>query len=166
MIQIIRTTIDGVELVLVNSEKWERKEGDPDLWMPSGDWSGPRNAAPITEWPEIIRAYEVQSQIEAGFEVWDVSDKRPKYWHKRPAVFRAKGGVETRNGTDPKSLYHIHISRCAPDTPEVAEAIEKAREAHRLAIEASDAFHKAWNAIPRLTVSDTAELPISPREKP
>lgn len=174
MSDAIRTTVRGVELVLCK-KSWANEPG-PDLWMPdSFGWSGPSAPRPIHEWEDIIKKWEVARQVEAGFEVWDISDDRPKYWNKRPAVFRTGGQikglryhqdsvrmVQTRNGSDPDSLYRIEMAKCAPVTPEVEAAIEHARAKHAAAVEARKEWEAAWKAIPRLTVEQWSTLPEKP----
>ena len=173
----VYATVSGVELVLCRVDDWQRKkDGYQDLWMPCGQWDGPTDPAPISDWPDIIAKWEVAKQVDGGFEVWNLTDDRPKYWGKRTAVFRRGGHtlsghysaqqkqIETRNGSDPKSLYAIPKHQCAPVTPEVEAAIEHARELHRIAVEAGQAWKEAWKAIPRLSDEEWSKLPVSPRE--
>jgi hypothetical protein len=170
----VTATVRGVQLVLMKKQ-WPGEPG-PDLWKPSDfNWKGPQEPRPISEWEDVIKKWEIACQIEAGFEVWHIGDDRPKYWGKLPAVFRSGGPVDekgygynrtrmvhARNGSDPGSLYGIEQGKCAPVTPEVEAAIEKARELHAIAVEAGKAWKKAWEAIPRLSVDEWAKLPEKP----
>lgn len=170
MKEAITAKVEGVELVLCASDP---RPGDPELWQSWGGWDGPNTPAPITEWPERIKKWRIAKQMEAGFKIWNLKDDRPKYWEKRPAVFRdgkeertAWGQplkVLTRNGAyDPDSLYGIELVSCAMDTPEVAEAIETARALHAEAVEAMHRFKDAVKAIPRMTKDDWRKLPAKP----
>lgn len=170
MKETITAKVDGVELILLDGEL---AGANRDLWVPRFDWDGPSAPASISEWKERISAWRIAKQIEAGFEVWNLSDDRPKYWEKRPAVFR-EGKEEqafwnqprkvlTRNGAyDPDSLYGIELASCAMDTPEVFEAIEAARKLHAEAVEAGRRFKDAVKAIPRMTKDDWLRLPAKP----
>lgn len=179
MSESVYTTVAGVELVLMDTDDWQRKQdGHKDLWAPAGaDWDGPNDPAPISDWPDIINSWNVAKQIKAGFEVWNLSDDRPRYWEKRPAVFRRGGQVlpghyrsqqkqiETRNGRDADQLYEIPKHKCASVTPEVEAAIKHAQEMHAAAVEAKKAFDAAVKAIPRLSDEEWSTLPVSPRER-
>lgn len=170
MKETITAKVDGVELILLD-EQLAGENGD--LWVPRFAWDGPSAPASISEWKERISAWQIAKQIEAGFEVWNLSNERPKYWEKRPAVFR-EGKEEqtawdqprkvlTRNGAyDPDNLYGIELGFCAMDTPEVAEAIEAARKLHAEAVEALHRFKDAVKAIPRMTKDDWRKLPAKP----
>ena len=168
MKETITAKVDGVELILLDGEL---AGASGDLWVPRFDWDGPSAPASISEWKERISAWRIAKQIEAGFEVWNLSDDRPKYWEKRPAVFRDGSEdreswgrkVLTRNGAyDPDSLYGIELASCAMDTPEVVEAIEAARKLHAEAVEAGRRFKDAVKAIPRMTKDDWRKLPAKP----
>jgi hypothetical protein len=169
----IITTVRGVELSLLPKD-WRGEGGD--LWAPLWGWDGPSQPRPIGEWEKVIKDWEVARQVEAGFEVWNLSDDRPKYWGKRQAVFRTgrpKGDtkyyfdsthmVHTRNGKgDPGSLYAIQRGKCAAVTPEVEAAIEKARALHAEAVEARKRWEDARRAIPVLPEDLWTTLPVKP----
>jgi hypothetical protein len=170
MKEAIKAKVEGVELILLDREI---AGANGDLWVPRFDWDGPSAPASISEWKERISAWRIAKQIEAGFEVWNLSDDRPKYWEKRPAVFREgkedqafwdqPRKVLTRNGAyDPDSLYGIELGSCAMDTPEVVEAIEAARKLHEEAVKAAKRFKDAVKAIPRMTKDDWLTLPPKP----
>jgi hypothetical protein len=170
----VTATVRGVELVLMK-KRWPEEPG-PDLWMPRDfEYKGPSEPRPISEWEDVIKKWEVAAQVEAGFEVWHIGDDRPKYWGKRPAVFRSGGKVDrgrysdnltrmvhTRNGSDPERLFGIEQGKCAPVTPDVEAAIEHARQLHAAAVDATKAWQDAWKAIPRLSEDQWATLPEKP----
>lgn len=167
MKEAITAKVEGVELVLCAIDP---AFGDVELWQSWGGWDGPNDPAPISAWPQRIKDWRIAKQMEACFEIWNIKDDRPKYWEKRPAVFRegsegtsAWGNpkkVLTRNGRfDPDNLYGIEMVSCAMDTPEVAEAIEAARKLHAEAVEAHRRFKDAVKAIPRMTKDEWIKLP-------
>lgn len=169
----ITANVEGVELVLCASDP---QPGDLELWTSWGGWDGPNDPAPISVWPQRIKDWRIAKQVEQGFEIWDVSDERPKYWGKRAAVMREgseKGTVYgkamrvlTRNGKwDPDNLYGIEYHKCAMDTPEAAAAIEEARRLHAEAVEALHRFKDAAKAIPRMTNDDWRKLSPKPGDE-
>lgn len=172
----VTATVMGIELVLWSREAWERRDDPRDLWMPRGPWDGPQEPAPISEWPKIIQDWQVAKQVAAGFEVWDIHDDRPKYWHKRPAVFRSGRTkdqpnyygspthiVHTRNGAgDPDSLYRIERGNCAPDTPDMEAIKAEAMRLYDEAVEAGKRLKAYMRAVPRLSEEQWLKLPIKP----
>lgn len=159
----IITTVYGVELVLMDIGM-----SDGELWLARNAWDGPSAPATIAEWKKRIGEWRLAKQIEAGFDVWNLTDDRPKYWGKRQAVFRNghDGGwiqnkrVLTRNSaSDPDSLYGVDYTNCAMDTPEVAAAIDHARKMHAEAVEAGKRYKDAVRAIPRMTLDEWRKLP-------
>lgn len=143
-----------------------------DVWMAA---TGDLDSA-VGTLPEVRKAidqWEIARQIEGGFEVWSIANERPKHWSKRQAVFR-KGyrrenprfhldpthTVMTRNFQgDPDSLYGICRGNIAMDTPEVREAIEKARDAYDAALEAQERYREAKAQIPTMTEEEWLKLP-------
>lgn len=170
MTETVTAKIDGVELFLCNKNL---QPGEAELWQSWGSWDGPNDPAPISVWPQRIKDWRIAKQMEASFQVWNLKDEKPKYWEKRPAVFREGSSdnkiygkplkVLTRNNKfDPESLYGIEYQHCAMDTPEVESAIETARKLHAEAVEALHRFKDAVKAIPRMSKDDWAKLPTKP----
>lgn len=170
MKETITTKVEGVELTLFN----DLSHGETgDLWIPPFDWDGPNTPASISEWKKRIAVWRIAKQVKAGFEIWSLENDRPKYWGKRPAVFRegedernAWGHslkVLIRNGAyNPDRLYGIELGSCAMDTPEVAEAIAAARALYAEAVEVNRRFRDAVRAIPRMTKDEWRTLPAKP----
>jgi hypothetical protein len=166
----ITTKVEGVELTLLN----DLSHGETgDLWIPPFDWDGPNTPASISEWKKRITAWRIAKQVKAGFEIWNLENDQPKYWRKRPAVFRE--GKEERNSWsnppkvltrnsahDPDRLYGIARGFCAMDTPEVAEAIAAALALYEEAVAAHRRFRDAERAIPRMTTDEWRTLPAKP----
>lgn len=175
MADSITATVNGWSLMLVD-DPWD-KSGVERWFMADPRWDGPNDPKPLREWPAAIAAWEVEKQKANGFRVWLIDHESPKYWTTADAVFRsgiasddperermrytarAERMVHMRNGSDPKSLFGRKLSVVAPDTEEVAQAIERARVAHQEAVEAGKRFRAAVAAIPRLTETLWKSLP-------
>jgi len=177
MSDTIETTVKGLRLVLL-ADTFGTRNGDPDLWAPTDhEWDGPTEPRPITDWPRVIDEWRVAKQVEGGTNVWVIDHDDPNFWQISDAVFRSGGQrmqrgyppktqkrVEFRNGSDPDQLYSRPLHDLAPDTPEVAEAIERAKAARLEAVAAGKRWTAARKAIQRLSVAEWHDLPPSPKE--
>ena len=156
MSERLTTTYRGHELIYYDNN---------DVWGPCAHDSLIATGT-LPEVKASIDKWEVAKQTQEGFKVWHINHQNPKYWSKRDAVFRQVGSgygatrmVVTRNSpSNPDSFYPMPIGDSAPDTPEVAEAIERARAAHSEAVEAGKRWNDAKRAIPILTECQWAKL--------
>lgn len=143
---------------------------DDDKWMGGPDGM-PGRYGSLVEVMEAIDLWEIECQKLAGTKVWVIEHSDPKYWSKGDAVFRSTSGshfqpthmVEMRNGGyDPNSLYARPRGDVTMDTPEALEAIEKAKSAYALLVEASENWRAAKRKIPTMTAEEWAALPEKP----
>lgn len=174
MTDTISATVKGWRLILLS----DPDDGGAERWViADGSWDGPNEPKPLRAWPAAIDAWEVEKQKAQGYTVWCLDHESPKHWSKAEAVFRSglakddpdyhrlrysgrsEQTVHMRNGRDPRSLFGRDLKHMAPDTEEVAEAIERARDAHRVAVEAGRRYREAVAAIPRLTEEQWKKLP-------
>ena len=179
MTDSVYAEVKGWSLVLMKDDPWLRatRKGE-DLWcVADGDWDGPNEPRPISEWPKVIDEWMVEKQKAEGFPVWTINHDNPKYWSRGDAVFRTglpksdpnyyRSGQTThsvymRNGPRPESLHSQPRGYVALDTPEVIEAIETARQAHTEAVEAAKRFREAKAAIPTMTEEEWLRLKPKP----
>jgi hypothetical protein len=163
--ETLETEYRGHWLVYFGENHWGlRGSGSP---IPIG---------PLDDVKKAIDRWECEKQSLSGISVWDLKHSDPEYWDKRCAVYftpaddtpyRSRPAVvETQNGHgNPDSLYGMSLGDSAPDTPEVAAAIEAAKVAYEEAVAAGKRFKEARRAIPRLTAEHVASLPLSPRAR-
>ena len=141
-----------------------------DLWGPA-DHDLPIVTGTIAEVRKSIDRWEIDKQIAGGVKVWVIDHPDPAHWSKRNAVFRTGGTLADRThmvrtrgfAGNPDSLYDLPRGDVAMDTPEVAEAIERAKAAYADLIAANDRWRKAKRAIPVMTAEEWSQLPVRDR---
>lgn len=160
--EALTTEYRGHSLVYFGGDEWGMR-----------DVTGPGFFGTIDAVKKMIDQWEVDRQKASGITIWHLDHSDPKYWDKRCGVYFTPGSLEgryssrphrleTRNGADPDSFYAVNLGDAAPDTPEVAAAIEVARTAYEEAVAAHKRFKEAKRAIPRLKPEDVASLPPRP----
>jgi hypothetical protein len=162
MTERMTTTYRGHELIYYP----DRYGTGAGHWAPA-DHGLPVNGGTIEEVRRAIDQWEIAKQVEGGVKVWTLDHSDPKFWHRVDAVFRSGGtnvdrthAVLTRNFPgDPDSLYARPRGDVAMDTPEVAEAMDRAKAAYAELVAANDRWKKAKRAIPVMTGEEWAKLP-------
>lgn len=106
-----------------------------------------------------IDRLELEKRVASGMKLWSLEQDNPKYWGQYDALFRDGNSIMFRNGSDPDHTYSRPRADCALVTPEVEAAIEAARKAHAVAVEAGKEWQRLRRAIPRLSAEDALTLP-------